>query len=66
MPPPPPKDRREKVLDEIFAAAKHLHAQTAREAAEMSKGRALTDDEWAAYGGPWEARWDEWEVSPGQ
>ena len=55
--PPPPKNEREKLLDEMIAAAKLLHAKTAREAAEIAKGRRLNDAEWSRYGPAWEERW---------
>lgn len=59
---PPAKDRREELLDQYIAVAKQLHAKTAREAAEMATGRALSDDEWANLRTPWEARWAEWDA----
>jgi hypothetical protein len=40
-------------------AARFLGARTSREAAEMTMGRPLTDDEWAGGGSTWERVWHE-------
>jgi hypothetical protein len=56
--PQPPTNEREELLDKMIAAGKFLRAKTAREAAEMAKGRPLTDAEWATHGPAWEARWN--------
>jgi hypothetical protein len=54
---PPPANRGERVVDEIIASSKKLGAKSAREAAEMTMGRALTEKEWGSLSKTWQRRW---------
>jgi len=54
---PPPANRAEEVADQLIEAAKHLGAKTPREAAEITMGRVLTDEEWGRCSETWYRRW---------
>ena len=54
---PAVKTKQDKVALEAIAASKYLGANSAREAAEMSMGRSLSDAEWYQHKEPWERNW---------
>lgn len=54
-------DDSERVLLEAIEAARIMRAANAREAAEMTMGRPLTNREWKLYGERWEKGWREFE-----
>jgi hypothetical protein len=45
------------VVDDIIKSSKKLGAKSAREAAEMTMGRPLTEEEWGRYSKTWQRRW---------
>ena len=51
-------DQRRAIALDAIAHGKFLGAKSAREAAEMVQGRALTDEEWARFGRAWGADGD--------
>jgi hypothetical protein len=42
----------------IIVARQTLAVDSAREAAEITFGRAMSDEEWATYGPRWQRAWD--------
>jgi len=41
----------------ILTSVKKLRAKSARQVAEMTAGRSLSDPEWKRYGARWERAW---------
>ncbi|HZT19418.1 MAG TPA: hypothetical protein VFA23_08435 [Dongiaceae bacterium] len=55
--PPPPRNDAEANTDDAIAAAKLQGATTARQAAEMTLLRSLSDEEWERIRAIWDRRW---------
>ena len=50
--------RDEPAVRAILGALSSLSPKSARDAAEIANGRALSEAEWASYANRWERAWD--------
>jgi len=53
-----PFNEQDIVAQKAIAAAKAIGAKTAKEAAEITMGRELTENEWSKYKEAWERNWN--------
>jgi hypothetical protein len=52
-------DEQDKMARKLLMSVMPLGPKSAREALEMVKGGACSDEEWAKFGPPWARNWEE-------